>query len=92
MECPELYDPDNGEVNITGTRIGSEATYSCDPGYQLSSGQANLTCQQVDDDTADWNGVLPTCEGKSIRENSADEMGGDGFLGSQWPPTNSNSL
>ena len=56
-------DPDNGEVYTTaGTSIGSEATYDCDPGYELSN-EANLTCIRIDDNSADWDGDLPTCEG-----------------------------
>ena len=58
MTCPELYDPDNGRVMITGSTYGSVAIYSCEPGYELV-GDETRSCEE--DGT--WSGDEPTCEG-----------------------------
>ena len=59
MDCNNLTDPDNGQVTLTaGTTFGQNATYSCDPGYNLV-GDSTRTCQA----TRDWSGNEPTCEG-----------------------------
>lgn len=85
-ECPTLSDPANGEVTITGTAIGSTATYSCDPGYELSSGgqQFIFTCEMPDGNAdANWDGAIPTCHGETII------YGNDGWEGvgtNSWGP------
>jgi CUB/sushi domain-containing protein len=55
-DCATAPSPANGVVTTTGTTFGSTATYSCDPGYDLSSTDAR-TCQA--DGT--WSGTTPTC-------------------------------
>ena len=54
-ECPDLTDPDNGNVNFN-TQEGSTATYTCNTGYQLH-GASSRTCQS--DGT--WSDSSPTC-------------------------------
>ena len=57
MDCGTLIIPANGQINITGTRLGQTAIYSCDTGYNLV-GDSIRTCQA----TGWWNGSAPTCE------------------------------
>ena len=59
--CPELTDPENGQVTWTGLTPGSTATYSCDDGYALDGAQ-NRTCQ--DNDT--WTSQPPSCIGTYV--------------------------
>ena len=59
--CRELPEPRNGDVIITrvvDTSIteGSNATYTCNVGYQLSEGQSR-TCMS----NGMWSGRKPTC-------------------------------
>ena len=55
--CPDLSDPANGMVTMTGNLAGDTATYTCDLGFQLN-GASVLNCQT--DGT--WDNSLPTCE------------------------------
>ena len=41
-----------------GTLQGSTATYTCDSGFGLASGDATLTCV-----SGIWTGTSPTCAG-----------------------------
>ena len=59
--CPDLFDPDNGEVILSGRSVGSLAQYSCGVGFILTGREVRV-CQR----SGDWNGTAPTC----IRENS----------------------
>ena len=54
--------PPNGVISYTsGTLLGSMATYTCDPGYDLIGGDALRTCSS----DGDWNGMEPTgCQRK----------------------------
>ena len=54
--CPALPDPANGSVSTSATASGSTATYSCNPGYNLT-GTVTRTCPA--DGT--WSGTAPTC-------------------------------
>ncbi len=56
--CETLPDPENGQVEQTGTALGSTATYTCFPGYQLK-GVSDRTCAETG-----WSGKEPTCERK----------------------------
>ena len=60
MDCGDLDDPENGEVSLTGTILGSEATYSCNRGYVLV-GESKRVCQS----NGEWSGEAPSCERKS---------------------------
>ena len=57
MDCGDLDEPENGEVSLTGTTLGSKATYSCDDGYVLE-GESRRDCQS----NGKWSGKAPTCE------------------------------
>ena len=59
VDCGNLANPTNGEVDLTGTIVDSTATYSCDDGFTLQ-GQSTRTCQ----DDGQWSGSAPTCERK----------------------------
>ena len=54
--CNELSDPANGAVIWTGLSTSSNATYTCDSGYQLS-GERIRTCIS----SGMWSGQEPTC-------------------------------
>ena len=55
--CSELSSPTNGQVTWTGLTSGSNATYTCDSGYNLIGDQIR-TCLS----TGMWSGQEPTCE------------------------------
>ena len=54
--CPDLVDPVNGMVMVTGNSVGNTATYSCDDGFSLS-GVDMVTCQ----DDGQWSDLPPIC-------------------------------
>ena len=60
VDCGVLDDPNNGQVSLDGTTPGSNATYTCDPGFSLI-GNMERICQQ----NGQWSGSEPTCEGQS---------------------------
>ncbi len=54
-----LRNPINGQVVISGTDVGSTATYNCSAGYILNR-NSTITC----DSNGEWSRILrPTCEG-----------------------------
>ena len=55
--CPELPDPANGMVTLTGTSVADTATYTCNAGFQLA-GAPVLTCQGG----GTWDNPLPRCQ------------------------------
>ena len=57
VDCGNLTDPANGQVNTSGTTFGQTATYSCNTGYNLV-GDSSHTCQA----TGVWSGSAPTCQ------------------------------
>lgn len=59
--CAHLEPPVNGFITYTNNRsIGSEAHYSCNESYQLSSGNRIRTCSEK----ATWTGNAPECKKK----------------------------
>ena len=59
--CDYLEGPENGNVVLTGTTVGSTATYSCYPGFILL-GKFNVrTCLN----SGEWSGQAPTCRRRS---------------------------
>ncbi len=54
--CDHLSAPDNGRVDVTGTSVGSTATYSCNRGYKLE-GERVRVCQS----SGEWSGLEPYC-------------------------------
>ena len=58
-DCGPLVDPHNGVVEFSsGTLQGSTATYTCDLGYNITSGDHVRTCQANEV----WSGNEPICE------------------------------
>ena len=55
--CPNLPNPQNGQVSQQGNKPGNRASYTCNSGYELI-GQSTRTCQS----NGEWSGVAPTCE------------------------------
>ncbi len=59
VDCGDLEDPDNGDVDFSSTIFKSVATYSCDTGFILV-GVTTRVCQA----DGKWSGDAPTCERK----------------------------
>ena len=59
--CGSLSSPDNGNVIVSGTGLGAEATYTCDTGYDME-GQNMRTCMNSAD--PQWSGSAPVCNSK----------------------------
>lgn len=58
LMCSTLSDPQNGVITFSVANGSLVATYSCDVGYALNSGNTVRTC------TAEvWDGIAPICEG-----------------------------
>ena len=43
-ECPELPDPDNGQVHLSGRHFQDQAVYTCDRGHTMVGASKRL-CQ-----------------------------------------------
>ena len=61
VQCDPLVNPDNGQVSVSSNDFGSDASYSCDTGYNLV-GTSAVTCQA----DQQWSGSPPTCESMLI--------------------------
>ena len=59
--CPDLVDPVNGMVMMTGNSEDDTATYSCDPGFELV-GEMTRICQS----NSEWSGAPPICRRRFI--------------------------
>ena len=57
--CEPLTAPVNGDLEVMGSMFMSEAVYTCDFGFNLSTGGVSFT--RVCQNTAVWSGVVPTC-------------------------------
>eukprot|EP00731_Ephydatia_muelleri_P023697 Em0015g1280a len=55
--CPSITPPQNGQLLLPGTTIGSTATFSCNQGYTLV-GSNRSTCQN----NGKWDTPPPTCQ------------------------------
>ena len=42
--CPNVSEPANGEVLLSGLSVGDTATFTCNTGYELV-GEQTITCQ-----------------------------------------------
>ena len=69
-ECPELADPANGQVSLSGRHFQDEASYSCHEGFTLV-GVSTLTCQA----SGRWSGVTPECQEWRAGSSSPDYCG-----------------
>ena len=58
--CPDPADLVNGMVTFSGNSVGDTATYTCNSGFELV-GNANVTCMQVDENSAAYPTVLSLC-------------------------------
>lgn len=56
VDCGNLFDIGNGRVTLSGTTYGETATYLCERGYYITSGDATRICMQ-----GFWSGSEPTC-------------------------------
>ncbi|XP_069194508.1 P-selectin isoform X2 [Procambarus clarkii] len=81
--CPNVTQPLNGKVELSGRRAGDTATFSCDAGYSLQ-GLKTVSCTLG----GDWSGVSPTCKfidcgiPEEIREGQMTLVNGTTYLGS----------
>ena len=58
IDCGSLDDPDNGQVELSNTTLGSTANFTCSWGYSLSNGNSTYTCEA----NGEWSGDPPICE------------------------------
>ncbi len=70
ITCSGLSDPTNGMVNFAVDTTSpfdyqTRATYSCNSGYGLTSGDTVRTCEGSRNGPGEWTGTAPFCEGKS---------------------------
>ena len=56
--CPNLQDPANGIVTLSGTTFSSTAFYECDAGFVLVGDELRV-CQN----SGEWTGDDPECIG-----------------------------
>ncbi|XP_063369637.1 uncharacterized protein LOC134657962 [Cydia amplana] len=56
-ECPELEQPENGKVAVTGRFFGDKAVYTCTHGFHVV-GLASRSCQA----DGSWAGMPPACK------------------------------
>ena len=61
VDCPALEKPSDGCVEVPSLKQGTNATYSCNEGYNMM-GDSSRTC----DSTATWTGNAPTCQSTSL--------------------------
>ena len=61
VDCGNLTDLANGQVDHTAGTFGQTATYSCNTGYSLV-GNRTQTCQAA----GNWSGSAPTCQGVCV--------------------------
>ena len=72
MTCDPIPPPANAgigysaDANTEGSySFGTEASYMCDPGYSLASGDETRTCEMNGGSTTGmWSGIQAVCEGK----------------------------
>ena len=58
IRCPQLENPENGEVTLSGDTPFSTATYVCDSGYELKGVQIRIC--EID---GTWSDQAPFCIG-----------------------------
>ena len=67
--CPVLFVPENGVITYSEDSGSSQgfmetATYSCNTGFGLSSGDTVRTCVGAAGSSGEWTGTAPTCQGE----------------------------
>ena len=69
--CPDIADPINGQIHFSSDNLApfdfeTFATYSCDPGYELSGGNDVRMCDGNSvSAVGSWNGTAPSCTRES---------------------------
>ena len=58
--CPDPADIVNGMVTFTGNFVGDNATYTCNPGFELI-GDVTIACTLVDVNSAAFSPLPPVC-------------------------------
>lgn len=61
ISCDPLTPPENGRATMSGNSVGSSATYTCFPGFNLQ-GSSTAQCQS----TGQWTPNAPTCSRKFV--------------------------
>ena len=56
VDCGELPPPENGDISIPDTTVGSEATFECSLGFILVGDDVRV-CQA----NGKWSGKQPIC-------------------------------
>lgn len=74
VNCGSPPEPANSIVQSTTTNFGSTAVYSCELGYDLSTGGATFTRRCLE--TEEWSGATPTCDSKITLLQLARKIGG----------------
>ncbi len=73
-----LQSPTNGFITFTessasaSTQFKTTATYGCEPGFGVASGDVSRTCQDRESATPgirEWSGTDVTCEGRPVCSN-----------------------
>ena len=70
IQCPSLVNIDNGMIGFSNDKTnevfiyGTVATYSCSPGFSLSSSQSRVCVGDGNGTVGRFNGSEPSCEGK----------------------------
>lgn len=59
VTCNPLDAPDNGFIRFSSTTVGSVASYSCNPGFELQ-GVTSRICRPG----GEWSEVAPVCIGR----------------------------
>jgi hypothetical protein len=67
--CPAAHTISNGQVDITGRKVGDTATITCDGGTGSDTGDMLLTCDAA---TAAWT-TASTCQVPRTREQKRDQ-------------------
>lgn len=65
MKCRNPGNPANGRLYGDIYSVGSEVTFSCEEGFQLT-GVTKLTCME----SGQWSHPIPYCEGVVAGENA----------------------
>ena len=68
--CPDLENPENGQVTLTNRLPGSVATYTCDAGFILIGSQTR-SCQN----NGFWSGIMPLCQRKRRETGGREGVG-----------------
>ncbi len=68
ITCSGLSDPTNGMVTFTLDTVSpfdyqTTATYSCNIGFGLTSGDSVRMCLGSSEGPGEWSGTAPFCEG-----------------------------